>query len=36
MIKIMCTFLFWNKGDEGFVEIFQKPAITKEALDSKN
>ena len=36
MIKIMRTFVFWNKGDEGFIEIFQKPAIKKETLDSKN
>ena len=36
MIKIVCPFLFRNEVDEGFVEIFQKPAITKEALGSLN
>ena len=36
MVEIASTFLFRNEGDEGFVEIFQKPAITKEALGSFN
>ena len=36
MIKIACSFLFRNEVDEGFVEIFQKPTITKEALGSLN
>ena len=36
MVEIASTFLFRNEGDEGFVEIFQKSPITKEALGSLN
>ena len=36
MVEIASTFLFRNEGDEGFVEIFQKPPITKEALGNLN
>ena len=36
MIKITCSFLFRNEVDEGFVEIFQKLAIKKEALGGFN
>ena len=36
MVEIASAFLFRNEGDECFVEIFQKPAITKEALGSLN
>ena len=36
MVEIASAFLFRNEGDECFVEIFQKPAITKEALSSLN
>ena len=34
MVELASAFLFRNEGDECFVEIFQKPAITKEVLGS--